>query len=150
MKSCCSPWIYFWIPKLMTRSPMQDDLPSQPSSALMQCSNTTALSRRLQTWPWADPVSGVGSCWITTPGINSGSYKHKPSPLTLIKVIDYKQQIKFKHYRFFKRYRWHKTKEIKLIQKPYMYRNLTVFSCDDCCPFFTCHWKLFKISLFGF
>lgn len=47
------------------------------SSALMRCGNTTALSDRMQTRPCSDPLSAVGSCWVTTPEISRGNYKYE-------------------------------------------------------------------------
>lgn len=76
------------VPKLVTErlrggwSP-----PTASSSALMQCSNTTALSNRMQTWPRSEPLSSVGSCRAMTPEISCGNYKYEAAtPFTFWQI----------------------------------------------------------------
>lgn len=70
------------VPKLVTGTPwrMPPPPPAASSSALMQCSNKTALSDRLQTRPCVDLLSSVGSRWVTTPEISGGNYKYEAVP----------------------------------------------------------------------
>lgn len=69
------------------RDSVDDDPRTASSSALMQCSNTTVLSDRMQTRPCSDLLSSVGSCWVTTPEISGGNYKYEAAtPFTFWQI----------------------------------------------------------------
>lgn len=85
--SGCSSLSAAWSPHWWQRDSEEDDPPTATSSALMQCSNTTALSDRMQTWPCSDPLSSVGSCWVTTSKISGGNYKYEAAtPFTFWQI----------------------------------------------------------------